>query len=89
MSGALTTQARALPLSLVAQGESATVHEVHGGRDLRQRLFDLGLHHGAHIRVVKNEHPGPLIIAVKQDGRLALGRGMCHKILVALPASNL
>lgn len=83
MSDASTTQERLLPLSLVAQGDSALVHEIRGGRELRQRLFDLGLHPGALVRVVKNEYSGPLIIAVKQDGRLALGHGMCQKILVA------
>lgn len=77
------SQERMLPLSLVSQGENVVVRQIRGGRELRQRLLDLGLHPGARIRVVKNEQPGPLIIAVKQDGRLALGRGMCHKILVA------
>ena len=75
---------RLLPLGLVAPGETVAVHQIRGGRELRQRLFDLGLHPGAHIRVVKNEHLGPLIIAVKRDGRLALGRGMGHKIIVTL-----
>jgi len=84
MLNSLTTQERRLPLSLVAQGDSVLVHEIRGGRELRQRLFDLGLHPGALVRVVKNEHGGPLIIAVKEDGRLALGQGMCHKILVSL-----
>jgi ferrous iron transport protein A len=88
MSESLTTQERVLPLSLVAQGDSVLVHEIRGARELRQRLFDLGLHPGALIRVVKNEHGGPLIVAVKQDGRLALGHAMCHKILVALAANN-
>jgi ferrous iron transport protein A len=88
MLNSLTTQERLLPLTLVAQGDSVLVHEIRGARELRQRLFDLGLHPGALIRVVKNEHSGPLIIAVKQDGRLALGHGMCHKILVALATNN-
>lgn len=87
MSEPLETQERMLPLSLVNQGESVIVRQIRGGRELRQRLFDLGLHPGARIRVVKNEQPGPLIVAAKQDGRLALGRGMCHKILVA-PVTN-
>ncbi len=51
---------------------------------MRQRLMDLGLNQGARIRIIKNEMPGPLIIAVKKDGRLALGRGMSQKIMVTL-----
>jgi len=88
MSGSLTTPDPLLPLSLVTQGDSVIVREVRGGGEVRQRLFDLGLHHGSHIRVVKNEYSGPLIIAVKGDGRLALGRGMCHKIMVTLSTGS-
>lgn len=58
------------------------IEEVRGGRKLRQRLMDLGLNHGAQVRVVKNQMTGPMIVAVKEDGRLALGRGMSHHIMV-------
>jgi hypothetical protein len=34
--------------------------------------------------VIKNEMHGPLIIAVKEDGRLAVGRGMSHHIMVTI-----
>ncbi len=77
-----TPQQPAMPLTMVARGESVIVTQVNGGQALRQRLIDLGLNLGAHIRVLKNESCGPLIIAVKEDGRLALGRGMTHHILV-------
>lgn len=72
----------AMPLSLATTGQTVAIHQVNGGRSMRQRLFDLGLNHGALVRVVQNDMFGPLIIAVKEDGRLALGRGMTHHILV-------
>lgn len=71
-----------MPLSLVATGQVVTVQQVNGGRSLRQRLFDLGLNHGAVVQVVQNDMVGPMILAVKEDGRLAVGRGMTHHILV-------
>lgn len=60
------------------------VEDVRGGRKMRQRLHDLGMNQGSHIRVIKNEMPGPLIVSVKEDGRLAVGRGMSNRILVTL-----
>lgn len=72
-----------LPLSLVAPGQLVVIREVRGGQALRQRLFDLGLTHGARVRVVQNEMPGPMILAVRDDGRLALGRGATHHVLVS------
>jgi Fe2+ transport system protein FeoA len=44
----------------------------------------MGLNIGATIRVLKNDAYGPLIIAVKEDGRLAIGRGMAHHIAVTV-----
>jgi ferrous iron transport protein A len=76
------SQPTAVPLSLVARGETVIIQQINGGGRLRQQLFDLGLNQGAHVRVVQNEMPGPMILAVKEDGRLALGRGMTHHILV-------
>lgn len=72
----------AMPLSMACQGQTVTVTQINGSQVLRQRLLDLGLNLGARIHVVKNEMTGPLILAVKEDGRLALGRGMTHHVLV-------
>jgi ferrous iron transport protein A len=71
-----------MPLGFVPTGQRVVVREIRGGQKLQYRLRDLGLNLGATIRVVKNDGPGPLILAVKEDSRLALGRGMAHHILV-------
>lgn len=78
----------ALPLALVAAGETVVVEDVRGGRKMRQRLLDLGMNQGSHIRVIKNEMPGPLIVSVKEDGRLALGRSMSNRIMVTLDGNG-
>ena len=64
------------------RGETAVVKKVKGCDTVRQRLIDLGLNPGAKVQVLKNEHSGPMIVAVKGDGRLALGRNMTHRVLV-------
>ncbi|MEZ4593625.1 MAG: FeoA family protein [Chloroflexota bacterium] len=71
-----------LPLTMVNRGETAVVKKVNGCDTVRQRLIDLGLNPGAKVQVLKNEHSGPMIVAVKGDGRLALGRNMTHRVLV-------
>jgi ferrous iron transport protein A len=78
------TRSGSMPLSLAASGEIVTVQAVNGGASVRRRLGDMGLHRGASIRVLKNDMHGPLIVAVKEHGRLALGRGMAHHILVTI-----
>lgn len=71
-----------VPLSQVAPGERVVLVAIDGGKCLRKRLADLGLNIGTTVRVVQNARFGPMILAVKEDCRLALGRGMAHKILV-------
>jgi ferrous iron transport protein A len=78
----------ALPLALVSTGETVVVENVRGGRKMRQRLLELGMNQGARIRVVRNEMSGPLIISVKEDGRLAVGRGMSNHILVSMSSNG-
>jgi ferrous iron transport protein A len=72
-----------LPLALASSGQNLVISNIRGGRKMRSRLHDLGLNPGADIRVIKNDSPGPLIIAVKGDSRLALGRVMANHILVS------
>lgn len=77
-----------MPLSLASQGETVVIHQIRGGQKVRQRLMDLGLNLSEPIRIVKNDSPCPLIIAVKGDSRLALCRGMSQKIMVTLLINN-
>jgi Fe2+ transport system protein FeoA len=74
-----------LPLCLVAPGESARIVRVDEGRKFRKRLADLGLVVGMEVRVVQAAHgAGPMILAVRNDSRLAVGWGMANKIRVQL-----
>ena len=71
-----------MPLSMATPGQSVRLVQIHGGHHVRRRLADLGLTPGVELRVVQGEAFGPLIVAFKDDARLALGRGMAHKIQV-------
>lgn len=72
-----------MPLSLVSVGEEVRLLSIRGGQALRKRLADLGLNVGMTMRVVQVNPEGPIILAVK-DSRLAIGRGMAHKVMVEL-----
>ncbi len=71
------------PLSTLRSGEKGAVVKVSCPH-LRHRLAELGLNCGDCIHVIRGECHGPLIVGVKTDTRLALGRGMAHQIMVEI-----
>ena len=70
-----------MTLNMAAPNQDVRVVAINGGLKMKQRLADLGLNQGATIRVLNDSGHGALILAVK-DSRLAIWRGMAHKILV-------
>ena len=72
-----------MTLAMASPGEEVRLTAIHGGQRMRKRLADLGLNIGMTVRVLQRNGHGPLLLAVK-DSRLALGRGMAHKIKVEL-----
>lgn len=81
--------AAAHPLSSIRAGQTVELVAIGECRRLRKRLADLGLNTGVCVRVVQNSFAGPLILAVREDARLAIGRGMARKIMVAAPDSSI
>ncbi|NJL93632.1 MAG: ferrous iron transport protein A [Anaerolineae bacterium] len=73
---------RCCPLSMLRPGEQGALVEFRCPHGQRHRLTELGLTCGDCIRVISGECHGPMIVALKHDARLALGRGMAHKIIV-------
>jgi len=72
---------QAFPLSMASVGERATVVDITGGHRMLRRLSDMGLQIGDELLVISPGHPGPFLVAVK-DTRMALGRGMAHRVMV-------
>ncbi|KPK47486.1 MAG: hypothetical protein AMJ77_02940 [Dehalococcoidia bacterium SM23_28_2] len=66
---------------MVSPGEEVRLVDIRGGWGIRHRLADMGLTPGETLRIVQAGPSGPLLVAVR-DFRLALGRGMAHKIMV-------
>ena len=69
-----------MPLAMLSQGETACIKEIVGGRTARGKLTDLGFVSGKTVKIHRSS-VGPLIVGLG-DNRVALGRGMAHKVLV-------
>ena len=80
--GEVTSASAPVPLSLVQPGTPVTVVGIRGGRGLAQRLSAMGLVPGAKVEVVQTQFDGPLVVRIL-GGKVMLGRGMTHKVLVA------
>jgi len=69
-----------MPLAMLKQGEIACVKEILGGRVAKGKLNDLGFVRGKKVKIYRSSG-GPLIVGLG-DNRIALGRGMAHKVIV-------
>jgi Fe2+ transport system protein FeoA len=69
------------PLALVPSGQQVRIIGYEGGRMLRARLMAMGLNLGQVVQILQNNR-GLIIVGVN-GGRVALGRGVSHKIMTA------
>ena len=69
-----------IPLALAEQGQTQTIKQVGGGREMRQHLADLGFVAGGGVTIV-NRMGGNVIVSVK-NVRVAISQEMARKILV-------
>ena len=74
------------PLSMAAIGETVRLKQINAGRKLTHRLMELGLTPGVELTIVQDSG-GPLLVSVR-GSRVALGRGMAHKVQVELLGQN-
>jgi Fe2+ transport system protein FeoA len=70
-----------MPLSLAATDRGLRVVGINAGFGLQRQLADMGLIPGVHLKVVCRQVRGPVLIDLK-GSRLAIGKGMAHKIMV-------
>jgi len=71
-----------LPLQMLAEGESAVIADVRGGRGIRRRLSDMGLAPGVTVQVAgQGAGAGPVVVRA-MGARIAIGHGMARRIMV-------
>lgn len=69
----------AMPLSMLAVGESAVVASVKGGESVVRHLATLGFVEGAPVRVAGQAASGTVVSV--RGSRLALDKGTARKVL--------
>ncbi len=74
------TQTAQFPLAMAATGQALRLIRIDAGKKLTHRLNELGLTPGVKLIIVQDAG-GPLLVSVR-DSRVALGRGMAHKMVV-------
>ncbi len=77
----LKTDKKIILLAHASQGKKYRVVNIAGGHCLISRLNAMGIVIGDVIKVIYQTWGGPMTIAVK-GVRIALGRGIAHKIEV-------
>ena len=70
-----------MPLSMARAGEKNVISRVGGKEETRKFLENLGFIVGGEVTVV-SEAAGNIIVNVK-DSRVAIGKDMANKIMVA------
>ncbi len=74
-----------VPLDQLSPGRTARIVWVQGGRGFRRNLEHMGVHPGDPIRVLASgAFHGPLLLEVCGGGRIAVGRGIAHHVMVEL-----
>lgn len=68
------------PLTMAAVGQDVRLCQLCAGRRMTHRLAEMGLTPGVCMRVVQDSG-GPMLVAVR-GSRVALGRGIAHKLNV-------
>lgn len=72
-----------MPLATARPGERVSVQSIEGGSQARGRLAAMGLRPGDLLEIINNNGLGQIIVG-RGPTRMAMGRGLAQKILVAL-----
>jgi ferrous iron transport protein A len=70
-----------MPLIMASRGSKVRLVSINGGKQMTSRLAAMGLLPGVEVEIISNTPGDPFILDVR-GSRLALGRGMAHKIYV-------
>lgn len=70
-----------MPLTMIGTGTQGVIQKINGKEEIRKFLESLGFVAGSAVTIV-TEIGGNVIVNVK-DSRVAIGRDMAQKIMVA------
>ncbi|MDO5689289.1 MAG: FeoA family protein [Tissierellia bacterium] len=70
-----------IPLSAISEGETCRIIRIQSQGPSTKRLYEMGLHTGAEVKVKKNDHKGPQILGI-HGANIAIGRNLADGIQV-------
>ncbi len=71
-----------MTLDQAKSNQIVTIDHIHGGWGIRQRLNQIGIHEGEHVKVKRHSRfGGPLLIEYNHS-EVAIGRGMAAQISI-------
>ncbi len=69
---------------VIAEAEANSfviIDHIHSGRNLKMRLYNMGLTPGVKVKILSSERNNAIVISVR-GSRLVLGKGISEKIEV-------
>ena len=70
-----------MPLTMAERGARVKILAIQGGHGIAHRLAAMGILPGVQVIVKRSGSGGPVVVALG-GGRIMLGRGMAHHVLV-------
>jgi ferrous iron transport protein A len=72
---------KSMSLADLRPGNKAVVNQIIGGRNLRQKLVNLGMLPGTEVTVVRSNKLGPMVLNI-HNSQIMIGAGMAKRIYV-------
>jgi ferrous iron transport protein A len=72
---------KVISLTTIKENAKVKIASLGGGTVCKSKLTAMGFHVGLLIKIIHNEHKGPVLVEAKGI-KIALGHGMANKILV-------
>jgi len=82
MPSHLSNASRASTLSVIPEGTQAHIVRINAGIGIQMRLAAMRILPNSKIKMIRNMGRGPIVVS-SRGNRIALGRGLAHKIFVA------
>ncbi|AFM23029.1 FeoA family protein [Desulfomonile tiedjei] len=72
----------------IEPGRTGTVLALTGGREFEAKLISMGFNVGSEVTILKNGVGGTGLLVATGDTRLAIGKGIAERIVVAVDSTD-
>ena len=72
-----------MTLDSVKENIEVKIIEIEGGHQMKRQIEDIGIRKNDRVQILQNSKSGPIIL-MKNNLRVAIGRGMSKKITIEI-----